>query len=148
MLCRIPSDNRIRDIPLIEGGNAGRQVDGSQCAMSYGLITIIQRSLTSTSVDLSIIVSPIPSRVRALISLSLGLGMCPAPTLYTHIAPFHLYISTMLCRIPSNNRIRDIPLIDGGNAGRWKSKRNVLWFDNNLSITQHSIISTSVDLSK
>ena len=34
MLCRIPNDNRIRDIPLIEGENAGRQVDGSQSAMS------------------------------------------------------------------------------------------------------------------
>ena len=90
----------------------------SHILRTRGIITIMQCSLTSTSVDLSTIISPISSRVRALISLSLGLGMCPTPTLYTHIAPLHLYIYTMLCRIPSDNHIRDIPLIEGGNAGR------------------------------
>ena len=73
----------------------------------------MQRSFTSTSVDLSTIISPILSRVRALISLSLGLGMCPAPTLYTYIAPLHLYFHNA----PSY-RMRDIFLKEGGNTGR------------------------------
>ena len=94
MLCRIPSDDRMRDIPLRDGRNAGRQVNGSQSAISYGLITtcrscnILLYLLPSTCPPSF---SPILSRVRAFIFLSLGWGMCPAPTLYTHIALFHLH---------------------------------------------------------
>ena len=37
------------------------------------------------------------------------------------VHPVHLstYISTILCRIPSDNRIRNIPLIEAGNSGRY-----------------------------
>ena len=51
----------------------------------------MQHSVISTSVDLSTTFFPIPSRIRALIWLSLRLGMCPAQTLHTHIALLQLY---------------------------------------------------------
>ena len=73
----------------------------------------MQLSIIFTSVDLSTIFSPIPPWVRALIWLSLGLGMCRLRH-FIHILQFSTYIVRTRGIIPT---------------------------------MQHSIISTSVDLS-